>query len=74
MVEINNLFLSNFKPDDAYIILAVHDEIQCEVRKEYAEKALSLVKQGMENAFYHYVDKEVCPIKVDTNLGDWWSH
>ena len=52
---------------DAKIVLQVHDELLIEVKDEDIEKAETILKRNMENAF-----KLNVPLKVDTNVAKTW--
>ena len=52
---------------DAKIVLQVHDELLIEVKDEDIEKAKTILKRNMENAF-----KLNVPLKVDTNVAKTW--
>lgn len=74
MIKVTEAFNKKFGEDNAYLMIAVHDELQCEVKEEYAEEAKEVLKEAMQDAFYHYIPKEICPIKVDANIGPHWIH
>ncbi len=52
---------------DAKIVLQVHDELLLEVKDEDVEKAESILKRNMENAF-----KLNVPLMVETNVAKSW--
>jgi DNA polymerase I len=74
LVLVNMRFKERFGQENAYIWAVIHDEIQTFVKKDIVEEARRELKEGMEEAFYAYIPKDVCPIKVDTKWGHSWVH
>jgi DNA polymerase-1 len=74
MIYVTNEFNRRFGESNAYIAIAVHDELQCVVKDVYAEEAKEILRRGMEEAFYFYIPESLCPIKVDTSIGEHWIH
>jgi DNA polymerase I-like protein with 3'-5' exonuclease and polymerase domains len=71
---IDRRFTERFGRDRAYIWAVIHDEIQTMVREEIAEEAGQVLTKSMEEAYYKFIPKEVCPIKVDAQRGPHWVH
>lgn len=74
LVYIHNRFTERFGRENAYIWGVIHDEIQTMVKKELAEEAGVILTQSMEDAYYDFIPKDVCPIKVDAQSGPHWVH
>ena len=53
---------------DCHMLLTVHDELVFEVRKDRAEEAVDVVREGMEHAVELEVD-----LRADVGLGANWS-
>jgi DNA polymerase I len=54
------------------VILTVHDEIACEVRKDQAQDFASVLSEEMIRAGELYLKK--VPVKSDSFVGDVWEH
>jgi small nuclear ribonucleoprotein (snRNP)-like protein len=74
LVYIDQRFTKRFGRDNAYIWAVIHDEIQTMVREELVEEASYVLTSSMEEAYYKFIPKEVCPIKVDAQSGPHWVH
>ena len=57
---------------DAKIILTVHDEIEVEVKEQYANECAQEVKKQMILAGEYYIKK--VPVVVSLDIGDHWIH
>lgn len=57
---------------DGSIILTVHDEIVCEIRKDQAEDFAPVLEGEMRRAGELFLKK--VPAKTDSSVGDVWEH
>jgi DNA polymerase-1 len=74
LVLIDKRFTERFGRENAYAWAVIHDEIQTMVKEEIAEEAGQILTGSMEEAYYKFIPKEICPIKVDAQSGPHWVH
>lgn len=68
----NTFYRIEEKGLDASVIMIIHDEIVCEVRKDQANEMKKLLEQAMVDGFTEFF-KNV-PISVDACIDDTWHH
>jgi DNA polymerase-1 len=74
LVYIQNRFDSRFGRESAYLWSVVHDEAIAMVKTELVQEAQTVLVEAMEDAFYDFIPKDVCPIKVSSSYDKHWSH
>lgn len=57
---------------DARLLMVVHDEIVCEVRKDQSKEVAKLLEDSMIKGFYDFF-KQV-PMNVDACVDNYWHH
>jgi DNA polymerase I len=67
-------FTERFGYDNAYLALAVHDELQTIVRKDNIEEAKEILSGCMRDAFEALIPPEICECKTDVKFGPHWIH
>jgi len=68
MVKLENRMRMTRSRDDVRILLQVHDELVCEVKKPFVAEWKDLIREEMEN-----VTKLLVPLKVDVVTGNTWG-
>lgn len=74
LVYVHNEFNRKFGNENAYLWGVIHDELQCMVREDLVNEASQVLSKCMEDAFYKFIPKEKCPMKVDCKSGKFWVH
>jgi DNA polymerase I-like protein with 3'-5' exonuclease and polymerase domains len=59
-------------PEEAYLLLAVHDEIVCEAPDSIAAYVATIVEDAMEEAAHAYLPGFPVPCR-DAHIADYWS-
>jgi DNA polymerase-1 len=70
MIDIDRLLMKRYKPEEAKMLLTVHDEMVFEVRDDLVAELAKEVKEIMEHPTQLKLD---VPIKVDTEVGQNWG-
>ena len=73
-VLVHNRFREKFGSDNAYLWGVIHDEIVTMARADLAEEASYILTKSMEDAYYKFIPRDICPIKVDALSGNHWCH
>ena len=68
MIKVAKELSKQFKPNEAKMVLQVHDELVFEVKEEFVNKVAKVVRDAMEGVYQLRV-----PIKVDLEVGDNWG-
>jgi DNA polymerase I-like protein with 3'-5' exonuclease and polymerase domains len=58
--------------NEVFITNIVHDEINLEVKEEYAEQAARALEDAMETAGWKWC--KIVPLKADAVVTDYWTH
>ena len=67
-------FTERFGYDNAYLALAVHDELQTIVKEDDIEEAKDILEGCMKDAFEALIPPSICECKTDVKWGHWWVH
>jgi DNA polymerase-1 len=70
MIDIDRLLMKRYKPEEAKMLLTVHDEMVFEVRDDLVEDLAKAVKEIMEHPTQLKLDVS---IRVDTEVGQNWG-
>lgn len=70
MIDIDRMLAKRYKPEEAKMLLTVHDEMVFEVRDDLVEEVAKEVNDIMEHPTQLKLD---VPIKVDTEVGQNWG-
>jgi len=72
VILMRNWILDACLEHDVFITNIVHDEINLEVKEEYAELAARALEDAMETAGEKWC--KIVPLKADAVVTDYWTH
>ena len=70
MIDLDRMLSERYKPEEAKMLLTVHDEVVFEVRDDLVNEVAKAVDEIMEHPKQLNID---VPIKVDTEIGQNWA-
>jgi DNA polymerase-1 len=68
MIKVHDWVHKKYTQDDVKLLLQVHDELVCEIRKDLVKELCGKIKEIMESVY-----KLAVPLMVDAKRGENWQ-